>query len=81
LAESEHNYRLLFQKSPQPMWIFNPEDLAFVEVNNAAVKHYGYSRKEFQQMNILDIRPESDREEVRANVATPNAMKLDVTKE
>jgi PAS domain S-box-containing protein len=62
LAESEHNYRLLFQKSPQPMWIYNPENLKIIEVNNAAVKHYGYSRKEFYEMNLMDIRPEEDRE-------------------
>ena len=65
LAESEHNYRLLFQKSPQPMWIYNPDDLKIIEVNNAAVKHYGYSRKEFYNMTLLDIRPEADREKDR----------------
>jgi PAS domain S-box-containing protein len=60
LAESEHNYRLLFQKSPQPMWIYNPENLAIIEVNNAAIKHYGYSRKEFYKLTLKDIRPKED---------------------
>jgi PAS domain S-box-containing protein len=64
LAESEHNYRLLFQKSPQPMWIYNPENLKIIEVNNAAVKHYGYQRKEFYEMTLMDIRPEADIERV-----------------
>ena len=65
LAESEHNYRLLFQKSPQPMLIYNPDDLSIIEVNLAAVHHYGYSRKEFYSKTILDIRPDEDREEAR----------------
>lgn len=68
LAESEHNYRLLFQKSPQPMWIYNPDTLQIVEVNNAAVRHYGYSRKEFNGMSILDIRPESDWQDVKKDI-------------
>lgn len=63
LAESEHNYRLLFQKSPLPMWIYDPENLKFIEVNDAAIKHYGYTRKEFYGMTLLDIRPKVDRKE------------------
>lgn len=63
LAESEHNYRLLFQKSPLPMWIYDPVSLKIIEVNDAAIKHYGYSRKEFYGMTLLDIRPKEDRKE------------------
>ena len=61
LAESEHNYRLLFQKSPLPMWIYDPETLKIIEVNDAAIRHYGYSRKDFYSMTLLDIRPKEDR--------------------
>ena len=61
LAESEHNYRLLFQKSPMPMWIYDPVNFKIIEVNDAAIKHYGYSRKEFYGMTLLDIRPKEDR--------------------
>jgi PAS domain S-box-containing protein len=39
------------------MWIFDMSTLAFSAVNDAAVDHYGYSRKEFLSMTILDIRP------------------------
>jgi PAS domain S-box-containing protein len=63
LAESEHNYRLLFQKSPLPMWIYDPETLKIIEVNDAAIKHYGYSRKDFYGMTLLDIRPKEERKE------------------
>jgi PAS domain S-box-containing protein len=60
LAESEEQYRLLFEKNPQPMWIYDSETLAFLAVNEAAVQHYGYSRGEFLSMTIREIRPPED---------------------
>ncbi len=60
LAESERNYRLLFLNNPQPMWIYDLETLAFLEVNDAAVDHYGYSHDEFLKMTLKDIRPAED---------------------
>ena len=47
LIQSEEKYRLLFEKSPQPMWIFDTQTLRFLEVNRAAIEHYGYSHEEF----------------------------------
>lgn len=43
-----------------PMWIFDLESFAFLAVNDAAVRRYGYSRPEFLSMTILDIRPVED---------------------
>ena len=57
LRASEQNSRLLFESSPLPMWVFDDETLAFLAVNDAAVAHYGYSRAEFLEMTISDIRP------------------------
>ena len=54
-------YRVLFECNPLPMWVYDSETLAFLEVNDAAVREYGYSRVEFLRMTILDIRPEEDR--------------------
>ena len=58
LTESEKQYRLIFDGNPTPMWVFDKETLAFLEVNDAAVQHYGYSRDEFQHMKLTDLRPE-----------------------
>jgi PAS domain S-box-containing protein len=58
--ESEEGYRLLFESNPQPMWIYDRETLAFLEVNDAAIKKYGYSRDEFSRMTLKDIRPRED---------------------
>jgi PAS domain S-box-containing protein len=62
LAESERQYRLMFESNPQPMWIFDIDTLKFLAVNEAAVQHYGYSREQFLSMTMLDIRPREGRE-------------------
>lgn len=54
---SEEKYKLLFHKNPQPMWIFELKTFRFLEVNEATVHHYGFSREEFLSMTIKDIRP------------------------
>jgi len=60
LQESEKQYRLLFDGNPHPMWVYEPDTLAFLAVNDAAVQKYGYPRKEFLRMTIRDIRPPED---------------------
>ncbi len=57
LERSEERYRMLFEQSPLPMWVYDAETLAFLAVNAAAIRHYGYSREEFLAMRITDIRP------------------------
>ncbi|HVS30664.1 MAG TPA: EAL domain-containing protein, partial [Thermoanaerobaculia bacterium] len=66
LRESEHRYRTLFDANPLPMWVYDFETLKFIAVNDVAVQHYGYSRDEFLQMRITDIRPQEDVPEVMA---------------
>ena len=60
LEESEQNYKVLFERSPLPLWIYDLETLKFLQVNDAAVNLYGYSREEFLEMDLLAIRPEED---------------------
>ena len=38
---------MLFAASPLPMWVYDAATLAFLDVNDAAVRHYGYSREQF----------------------------------
>jgi two-component system cell cycle sensor histidine kinase/response regulator CckA len=57
LRESEEWYRLLYDANPLPMWVYDVDTLRFLSVNDAAVRHYGYSREEFLAMDILAIRP------------------------
>jgi PAS domain S-box-containing protein len=60
-AETADAYQALFDRNPLPMWVYDSETLAFLEVNDATVREYGYSRREFLRMTILDIRPPEDR--------------------
>ena len=60
VAESEKNYKMLFESNPHPMWVYDLETLNFLEVNEAAISKYGYSREEFQQLTLKDIRPSAE---------------------
>ena len=69
LRHSEQNYRMLFENNPHPLWVYDLETLAFLQVNDAAVEKYGYSRDEFLAMTIADIRPAGDLSRLLENVA------------
>jgi PAS domain S-box-containing protein len=59
--EGPEAYRALFDHNPLPMWVYDSETLAFLAVNDAAIAQYGFSRRQFLRMTILDIRPSDDR--------------------
>ncbi len=60
LRDSEERYRLLFECTPQPIWVYDEETNGFLAVNEAAIRIYGYTRVEFLSMTIDDIRPGED---------------------
>ena len=62
LQASELRYRLLFKANPHPMWLYDVDTLQFLEVNDATIHYYGYSKEEFLSMSIKDIRPEEEHE-------------------
>src|SRR5688500_14116411 len=69
----------MFEHSPLPMWMYDQETLRFVVVNEAALRHYGYTREEFASMTLADIRPAEDLAALRADVndaAGPSASKV-----
>ena len=70
LREGEARYRQLFESNPGPMWVFDIETLAFLAVNDAAVHHYGYSREEFLNLTVMDIRPPEDVTKLLENLGT-----------
>lgn len=60
LVDSEKRYKDLFHLSPIPMYLYSCGNYKFLDVNQAAINHYGYSREEFLLMRLPDIRPKED---------------------
>jgi diguanylate cyclase (GGDEF)-like protein/PAS domain S-box-containing protein len=69
LRDSQQSFQLLFAQNPQPMWVCDLETLEFLEVNHAAIAHYGYTRDEFLSMRITDIRLPEDLQRLLDEVA------------
>lgn len=60
LELEKEKYSSLFNFSPLPQWVYDLESLKFLDVNEAAIKHYGYTRQEFMAMTIVQLRPLSE---------------------
>jgi len=52
LVKAAQRYRALFDNSPLPTWVCEPDTLTLVAVNEAAVRHYGYSAEEFAELTL-----------------------------
>ena len=48
-------FDLIIQGNPEPIFIYDTENLRFIEVNEAALALYGYSKNEFMQMDLTDL--------------------------
>ncbi len=48
-------FEVLIQNNPEPIFIYDTENLRFIEVNEAAVELYGYRKDEFLQMDLTDL--------------------------
>ena len=69
LTASEAHYRVLFERNPNPLCVYDRETLAFLAVNEVAIRHYGYSREEFLAMTLEDLRLPEDVPRLRRQVA------------
>jgi PAS domain S-box-containing protein len=58
--QQENKFQLMFQHNPNPMWVYDPQTLTFLEVNEQGIETHGYSRDEFLGMSLKDIRPSED---------------------
>src|SRR6266568_3279102 len=76
LQDPGREYSLLFAANPIPMWVFDLETLQFLDVNEAAIAQYGYSRDELLRMTIADIRPQEDVPALVVDVKASKAMGL-----
>ncbi len=69
LRLSEEKYRLLFYQNPMPMMMISVPERNFLDVNDAAIEFYGYTKEEFLRMNVMDIRPEEDKGKLKTMLA------------
>ncbi|GAC1516091.1 MAG: hypothetical protein NVS1B4_09350 [Gemmatimonadaceae bacterium] len=76
LRLSEERYRLLFASNPAPMWVYDTGTLRFLEVNDAAVHSYGYTREEFLAMSIADIRSAEDVADLKRDLQSPEGLNV-----
>jgi hypothetical protein len=76
--EANERYGMLFESNPQPMWVFDVDTLAFLEVNEAAIRQYGYSRDELLSMTIMDILPREDTPGLHHGLERTGAVRGDV---
>ncbi len=71
LRQSEARYRELFERNPIPGWIYRTDSFQITDVNQAAVEHYGWTREEFLQMTLRDIRTEEEFDAIEADLQQP----------
>ncbi len=60
LRRSAKEFEYLFSNHPLPMWVFDSRTLRLLEVNQAGLTKYGYSRDEFLALSAADLRPEDE---------------------
>ena len=77
LRRSEANFRHFFENNPAPMLLYDRDNGEFVDVNQAAVERYGYSRSEFLERTIFDIRPPEDVPRLKAAMREPEYRRDD----
>ncbi|MDB5195968.1 MAG: hypothetical protein JWP88_338, partial [Flaviaesturariibacter sp.] len=64
VANNEKRYRSLFNNAPLPQWIYDAKTLQILDVNEATIWHYGYSRPELLKMTIVDLRPAVEKDKL-----------------
>lgn len=83
LLASQKEYQSLFDNNPSALLIWNFETKNIIECNAKALDLYGYTKEEFLQLSVRDIRPEDELEkfdnattsEIAYNNATTTAWK------
>ncbi|GAA0803362.1 ATP-binding protein [Spirilliplanes yamanashiensis] len=58
--EHERNYRQMFDTSPNPIYLFEPDTLRLVAVNDAAVAYFGRGREALLALTVPDLCPADD---------------------
>ncbi len=68
LTDNEEYFKYLFYSNPLPMYVFDSKSLHFLDVNQAIIDKYGFSREEFFEMTLFDIRPPEEKKKLVEDV-------------
>ncbi|MEO6127384.1 MAG: PAS domain S-box protein [Ferruginibacter sp.] len=76
LQESESRFSYFFNLSPQPSWVYEVSTLQFINVNEAALKDYGYAKEEFLELNPIELYVPEERAAVEKKIKAIDDRKL-----
>ncbi|TWT78182.1 Sporulation kinase E [Posidoniimonas polymericola] len=66
----------ILRESPNEIYVFRRDTLAFIENNEGAERRSGYTRQDLAEMTPLDLMPDLDREALLADLATLDGKKI-----
>ena len=64
IKESEEEYRFLYNKNPQAIFIWDPTTYKIIDVNDTSITLYGYTKQEFLNLTALDVRKPTEYEKI-----------------
>jgi two-component system, NtrC family, sensor kinase len=76
VQKSEESFRLLFAAIPHAAWVYDLETLRFLEVNDSAVRCYGYSADEFRKLQVSGIHAPQEESRLRQALASADPAKV-----
>lgn len=68
IKTSEERYRYLFENNPAAIFLWDIDSLAIIDINETAAKVYGYTKEEFCNLTILDLRKKEEYEKIKVMV-------------
>jgi len=60
MKKKKPDYSSFFYFNPLPSWVYDKETFKILDVNQAAINHYGYTKQEFLDLTIKDLRLEEE---------------------
>lgn len=75
-SSSKSGFDLLFAGHPFPMFIYDLETLAFLDVNEAGIKVFGYSRSRLRSLTLLEVLPDLEKKRLKDQLNTAQRVSL-----
>lgn len=72
LFKKYNRFFQLFQKAPNPVWEIQLPDLKILEINEAAIKRYGYKGHKLNGRSIADLFSKEDKTNFEASLLSAN---------